>query len=61
MSSLCTAKVASSQRIWVDDLYLDQRGSSAAIIHDLVEGVTLVRGELHQQELTLAPKSVVLC
>ena len=61
MDALCSARVASSQRIWVDDLYIGQRGSSAAVRRSLGAGVSLIRDELHERDLTLVSKSVVLC
>eukprot|EP00959_Pyramimonas_sp_CCMP1952_P239805 5011346-Pyramimonas_sp.AAC.1 len=38
MSALCTARVTSSQSIWVENLHLGQRGPSAAVIRSIVDG-----------------------
>eukprot|EP00959_Pyramimonas_sp_CCMP1952_P152319 3186759-Pyramimonas_sp.AAC.1 len=56
LDRLRTARVASSQRVWVDGLYIGHKGSRAAVRKSIISGVVLVRDQVVGAGIQLAPK-----
>eukprot|EP00959_Pyramimonas_sp_CCMP1952_P002756 56925-Pyramimonas_sp.AAC.1 len=61
LGRLCTARVASTQRIWVDDLYIGHKGSRGAVRKSIISGVVLVRDQVVGAAIQPAPESAILC
>eukprot|EP00959_Pyramimonas_sp_CCMP1952_P202222 4228478-Pyramimonas_sp.AAC.1 len=57
LDRLCTARVASTQRIWMGDLYIGHKGSRAAVRKSIISGVVMVRDQVVGAGIQLAPKS----